>query len=249
MAKMIKNVVLTLLLVTLGASTAFLAYLHFFASEEGEISGEWTANLDMTKQASVAALGWLQEIEGVSVSLEDMEAYMQGLTIQVNLTFEQASRSEGTFYCNVVPESYDACEQAAYEAFAAAFQNLLAERLHMAGYTGSMDGEAIEELVTETFGMSTNAYLMSCAPALLPSLEDLQAQYDGSGTYEAAEDILTRQFDSGSVTTKAESYIRKGSSLVLSEEIGSVPAGFSSDDYPVIYTLKQSTDGAGREMP
>ena len=110
----------------------------------------------------------------------------------------------------------------------------------MAGYTGSMDEEEIGALVTETFGMSTDAYLMSCVPALLPSLEDLQARYDGSGTYEAAEDVLTRQFDDGGpVTTKAEAYVRKGSSLILSEETGSVPAGFSSDDYPVLYTLKQ----------
>ena len=240
MRKIIKNVILTLLILTLSISTAFLAYLHFFASDDRELSGEWTANLDMTQQAAVAALSWLQEIEAVSISLEDMEAYMQDLNIQVNLTMEQTNRFKGTFHCNVLPESYDACNQAAYEAFAMAFQELLVQRLQMAGYTEGIDQESMEALVTETFGMSTVSYLMSYGPSLLPSLEDLQAQYDGSGTYEATEDILTRQFDIGGVfTTKIEYYIRKDSNLILFDEISSDSAEPFSDYDSVIYTLKQ----------
>lgn len=243
MKKTIKNAVVILLLLTLGISTALLTYLHFFASDDRELSGEWKANLDMTEQAAVTALDWLQDIEGISVSLKDMESYMQDLTVQVNLSLEQTDRSQGTFRCNILPESYDTCKQAAYEAFAAAFQDLLAKRLRMAGYTGSTDGEAMEALVTETFGMSTVSYLMSYGPALLPSLEDLQTGYDGSGTYTAEAGILTRQFETGgAVTTKAEYYIRKDSSLILSEETGSVSAGFLSDYYPVIYTLEQPQD-------
>lgn len=241
MKKTIKNAVVILLLLTLGISTALLTYLHFFASDDRELSGEWTANLDMTEQAAVTALDWLQDIEGISVSLKDMESYMQDLTVQVNLSLEQTDRSQGTFRCNILPESYDACKQAAYEAFAAAFQELLAERLRMAGYEGSTDREAVEALVTETFGMSTVSYLMSYGPALLPSLEELQAGYDGSGTYTTEEDLLTRQFDAGgSVTAKAEYYIRKDSKLILSEEISSDSVSFFSEYYPMIYTLKQS---------
>ena len=243
MRKTIKSVVFTLLILSLSISTVLLAYLHFFASDDRELSGEWIADLDMTEHAAIMAFSWLQEIEAVSVSLEDMGSYMPELTIQVNLTLEQTERSAGTFLCNISQESYDACNQAAYEAFAMAFQELLAERLRMAGYTGSMEGEAIEELVNETFGMSTVSYLMSCGPALLPSLEDLQAAYDGSGTYEAADGILTRQFENGQGTsTRVEYYIRQDDVLILSEEIGSVPAGFSADDYPVMYTLKHPTD-------
>ena len=241
MKKTIKNAIFTLLLLTLGISTAFLAYLHFFASGGRELSGEWTAELDMTEQAAATAFSWLQDIEAVSLSLEDMESYMQGLTVQVTLTLEQSARSEGTFQCSVLPESYDASNQAAYEAFAAAFRELLAERLRMAGYAGSMDEEAIEALVAETFGMSTVSYLMSYGPALLPALEDLQAQYEGSGTYEAAEGILTRQFDAGwSAATVTECYIRKDSNLILFEESDSPDSGLFAEHYPIRYTLKQT---------
>lgn len=243
MKKLIKNVILTLLLITLSISTALLAYLHFWAADDRELSGEWTAGLDMTQEAAIAALGWLQDIEAVSVSLDDMESYMQDLSIEINLTMEQTSRSEGTFHCNVQSESYDTCSQAAYEAFARAFQELLIERLDMAGYTGSMDQEAVEALVTETFGMSTVSYLMNYGPALLPSLEELQAEYGGSGTYEAAEDVLTRQFDTGGgVTTKTEHYIRKDSNLILTGEIDPVSSDLFSDFDPVIYTLKQPSN-------
>ncbi len=217
--KKIKYVIFTLLLITLSISTALLIYLHFFASDYDDLTGEWTANLDMTQQAAVAAYSWLQDIEAVSVSIEDMESYMQDLTIQVDLTLEQTDRSEGTFRCNVSKESYEACKQAAYEAFASAFRELLAERLHMAGYIDDADREDIEALVTETFGMSTVSYLMSYGPALLPSLDDLQIQYDGSGTYEVTEGILIREFDAGQFAdTKSEYYFSNDYSLILSEE-------------------------------
>lgn len=248
MRKTVKKVVLTLLFLTLGVFAAFLSYLHFFASGSKELSGEWTADLDMTEQAAAAAFGWLQGIEAVSISLEDMESYMQGLTVQIDLTMEQTARTGGTFRCTVLPESYDACEQAAYEAFAAAFRELLAKRLHMAGYTGGMDAESVEALVAETFGMSTISYLMAYGPALLPSLEDLQAQYEGSGTYEAAEGILVREFDDGwSAAARSEYYTRTDTYLLLLEEAGSVTsdsesAGLLSEDYPVMYTLKQPQD-------
>ena len=129
MKKAIKNAVFTLLLLTLSISTAFLAYLHFFASDDQEISGEWTAALPMTERAAVSALAWLQDIEAVSVSLEEMEAYMQGLTVQVDLVLEQNGHLSGTFYGTVTQESYDICRQAAYEAFAMAFQDLTAEKI------------------------------------------------------------------------------------------------------------------------
>lgn len=245
MGKTIKNAIFIILILTLSISTAILAYLHFFASDEKELSGEWTTNLDMTEHAVVTALDWLQDIEAVSISLEDMGAYMQGLTIQVNMALEQTGRAEGTFQCNVSPESYEACNQAAYEAFAMAFQELLAERLSMAGYTGNTDKEAIEALVTETFGMSTVSYLMDYAPKLLPSLEDLQAEYDGSGTYKIEEDILTRAFDvGGAVITKDEYYIRKDAILILSGENGVAPDDSTSDYYPIIYEQKMSNSAS-----
>ena len=245
MRKIVNKVILVLLFLSLCVSTAFLAYLHFFAPDDKDLSGEWIAELDITAQAAVTAIDWLQDIEGVSISLEDLESYMQNLTIQVNLNLEQTARSEGTFQCNILPESYDSCRQAAYEGFAAAFRNLLAERLRMAGYTGDTDEEAMESLVTETFGMSTVSYLMSCGPVLLPSLEELQSRYDGSGTYKAAENILIREFATGgAAAVKEESYIRQDSSLILSADIGSDTDSFLTNDYPVIYTLKQNEGSA-----
>ena len=211
-----KNTILLLLILILSISTAFLVYLHFFKSDASSLSGEWTAELDLTEQAAVEAFIWLQDIEAVSVSLEDVESCMRKLAVQVDLNLEATTDFEGAFRCSILPESYDECERAAYEAFAAVFRELLTERLRMADYTGGTDKEDLESLVTETFGMSTVSYLMSFGPALLPSLEDLQAQYDGSGTYGAAEGIMTWQYDNG--TTKTENYIWEDLSLVLSGE-------------------------------
>lgn len=239
MGKILKNAVVTFLILILGTSTALLAYLHFFASGDSDFTGEWTADVDVTKQAAVTALDWLQDIEAVSVSMEDMESYMPNLTIQVNLTMEQTARMEGTFSTNIRQDSYDACNQAAYEAFANGFRELLGERLRMAGYEGGTEQEDVETLVVDAFGMSTVSYLMTYGPELLPSLEDLQAQYDGSGTYEADEGILAWRFeDRGQSGTRAEYYIRKDANLVLSGEADSGDSGLFSDCYPMIYTLQ-----------
>ena len=241
MGKVIKNTILILLILTLSISTAFLAYLHFFQSD-GDLSGEWTAELDLTEQAAVTAFIWLQDIEAVPVSLEDVESCMQKLTIQIDLNLEATSDSEGAFRCGILPESYTVCEQTAYEAFAEAFRELLAERLRMAGYTGGMDEEDLEDLVTETFGMSTVSYLMTCGPALLPSLEDLQAQYDGNGTYEAAEGIMTWRYDNG--TIKTENYVWEDFSLVLAEEEDSDEQGKKK---PAIFIFRKKVSGEETE--
>jgi len=237
MGKTTKNVALILLFLTLIVLLALMIYLHFFASADQDISGQWTTQADLSEQASVTAFLWLQDIEGVDVSLEELEPCMEGLTVQVDLTLEQTARSEGTFRCYVVQESYENCNQAAYEAFAAVFRELLGERLRMAGYTGDTGAEAVETLVTETFGMSTVSYLTSCGPALLPSLEELQGEYDGSGTYATAEGILTRQFEAGGARrTETESYIRVESELILTKGDDAE----DSDDYPVLYILHQA---------
>ncbi len=243
MKKIIKNTIFTILLSVLIILGLFFAYLYFYASNDRNLSGKWTARLDMTEQAAVTALGWLQDMEAVSVSMQDMEYYMHDLTIELDLTLEQTARTEGTFASALVPESYAACSQAAYESFAAAFRDLVTERLRMAGYTGDLSEKAVESLIAETFGMPTVSYLSTCVPDLLPPLEELQTRCDGSGTYTAAEGILTRQFDSGSlIRTRTERYIRKDTTLVLTESAASDAAGYFMDHYPVLYTLQRSQE-------
>lgn len=237
MKRILKNAIVTFVMLLLGLSTAFLAYLHFFASGGSDLSGEWTTRLDMTAQAAVTASGWLQEIEGVSVSPEVVAPYMNDVTVEVDLTMEQTGRLSGTFRCHVLPESYEACRQTAYEAFAGCFRELLGERLHMAGYEGGIDQEAVEALVVENFGMSTVSYLMTCGPALLPSMEELQAVYEGSGTYEIAEGILIRRFEEGgTVLTREERCIREDGTLILLGEEDAENGGLFFARYPVIYT-------------
>lgn len=200
MRKILNFMVLAVLLPALLTATVLLTYLHFFAPGDKNLSGKWTASLDMTDQAAVTAIGWLQDIEGIdiegiSASMQEMENTVQDFTVEVTITFEETARSEGTFEACVIPESYEACKQAAYEAFAAMFREAVSKRLHMAGY-------------------------------------------DGSGTYQAAEGILIRQFDGRGAAAKVEHYIRKDASLILTEEENAAPQGYFGRQYPVIYTLQ-----------
>ena len=111
----------------------------------------------------------------------------------------------------------------------------------MAGYTGSTDEEALEALVVETFGMSTEEYLAASVPGLLPLFDTLQARFDGGGIYEITEGVLTRRFEEeGTVVTRTETCIRQDGQLILLEETGADSSVVSSDEYPVVYTLRQS---------
>ena len=65
MRKILNFMVLAVLLPALLTATV-LTYLHFFAPGT-RISGKWTASLDMTDQAAVTAIGWLQDIEGIDI--------------------------------------------------------------------------------------------------------------------------------------------------------------------------------------
>lgn len=243
MRRFMKKTIIALLILSLGIAAVLMAYRIWGVPGDKDLSGEWTAQLDMSGQAAAMAYGWLRDIEAVSVSLEEVEACMRNLTVQVEMTMDETDRSGGTFRCSVLPESYDACYQAAYEAFAVSFRVLVAERLRMAGYGEGTDEDAVEALITETFGMSAVAYLMSCGPALLPSLEELQARYDGSGTYEAGDGILTRRFDTeGAAGTVTEQYIREGSGLILLGETGDASVGGFAEHYPLVFTMKQPED-------
>ncbi len=235
MGRTVRGTLRCLLLLTVGAVCAFWAYVRFFA--EGGMAGEWTASLDMREQAAASAFCWLQDIEQASVSLEEVGASMPDLTIQVNLTLRKTSRLGGNFQCNISPESYEACRQAAYEAFAGIFREIVAKRLHMAGYVEGVDVQSVEALAAEAFGMPTVSYLMEKGPALLPALEEMQARYGGSGVYEAKDGILTRHFTEGQPdTVRTESYIRQGSSLVLSKGAGSDVREGLFGQHPVFYT-------------
>lgn len=247
MGKTRKNILLILLLAALAVSTVLLAYLYFFRGRD--LSGEWTTELDFTEEAAVEAYAWLQEIEAVSVSREELELSMQELTVPVILTLEQGAGAEGTFRSSIPQETYEACRQRAYEAMAAAFRELLSERLQLAGYTGGTNQEAVEALAQEAFGMSTEDYLMTCGPTLLPTLEELQAEYEGSGDYRISEGILTRQYETeAGIVTRRERYIRQGDRLILTEKVDSEEgsgekfAGSLSALYPVLYILEDDSE-------
>lgn len=181
----LKRILLLLLFLTLVGVNLFLVYIHFLtpgdrscveeeSAQPDGIPGEWFAELSMTDWAVEAGLGWLQEIEAVSVTSEDLESRMKDLTVRFDLTPEQIGLLGGSLRWSVSSESYESCEQKAYEAFAGVFRELVAKRLRMEGYTGSVDEDVIEALVEETFGMSTVSYLRSCGLSLLPPEEELQ---------------------------------------------------------------------------
>ncbi len=99
MRKILNFMVLAVLLPALLTATVLLTYLHFFAPGT-RISGKWTASLDMTDQAAVTAIGWLQDIEGIdiegiSASMQEMENTVQDFTVEVTITLRRPPGRRG----------------------------------------------------------------------------------------------------------------------------------------------------------
>lgn len=63
MRKYVKYSMIILLLLSVGIAAACVVYLFLFAPGDSDLSGEWTAELEMTGQAAATAYGWLKDME------------------------------------------------------------------------------------------------------------------------------------------------------------------------------------------
>ena len=88
-------------------------------------------------------------------------------------------------------ESYNAAKQQAYTALENAFEDLLLIRAQTAGKDMATREEAAQS-IEDTIGMTCLEYLANYGPELLPPLEEIQGQYNGSGSWKAENGVLLR---------------------------------------------------------
>ena len=152
---------------------------------ERKLPGGWHRTIDLAAEAGAAAKEWLMDAEGGRAI--DMKTYMGSVTVGVDLTLA----ADGSWTCTVDENSYRMAEQQAYTALEQALEDLLLARAQEAGQEMTGREEAAQS-IEDTIGMSCREYLRTYGPVLLPALEELRAEYEGSGDWKAESGVLLR---------------------------------------------------------
>jgi len=175
-------VILLLVLATVIAGGIFFFLMQ---KPERKLPGVWRAEIDLTESVRAEAESWLAAAEsGDRISIRET---MGEIRVGVILTLN----ADGSWSQSVDTASYEEASDAAYAALSEGLRELLLLRIEAAGREAGSAEEA-EALIAETIGMSTEEYLRTYGPALLPPEEEFRSAYEGGGTYTAEGNVLQR---------------------------------------------------------
>lgn len=170
--------------------------IFFFLTKEERLAkkSKWMRKVDLTESVTEGIEDYIRLARlGDEI---DVKSIVPSIEYNVILTFE----NKGEFEESLDQASYEECESLAYKAFEEAVTELVKKRLEAGGHT-----ENPSELIAETLGCDLTTYLKENAPAILPSLDELNSSTGRS--------------------SRAETYLCNGNTLVIVE----------ADAEPVLY--------------
>ena len=170
-------VILLLLVILLLAAISCGLALRLYRRSDPLLVGNWRMQADYTDLARERANAWLREARLGEQT--DTGAYLKPVKLPVELHL----REDGTWSRTFDPDKRAEAEKAAREALETALTELVRLRIQDAGRPEVTEQEA-EDRIAEAIGMSAGDYLELYGPALLPTAEELEAAYTGSGVYQ-----------------------------------------------------------------
>ena len=222
-----KNSGSILLLTALFSAAAILGILllfFFLARFEGAepaqdpLAGTWRRSIDLTEEFREAARAYLSEARlGNTLDPSD---YITELQVTLLLEF----REDGTYSIKVDESSYGTAKKNAEDALEEAFTDLLSMRGKEMGKS-SVSKKEMEALFSRLTGKSFSEYLQENEIALIPTLDELEAQYNASGAFRKTGELLEREGLSPAV------FLCDEETLVLRPETGT-----EGDSEPEVYT-------------
>ena len=162
--------------------------IFFFLTKEERLAkqSKWIRKVDLTESVTEGIEDYIRLARlGDEI---DVKNIVPSSKYDVILAF----KSKGEFDEALDQASYEECESLAYSAFEEAVTELVKNRLEASGHTGDPS-----DLITETLGCDLTTYLKENAPAILPSLDELNSATERSG--------------------RAETYLCNGNTLVIVE--------------------------------
>ncbi len=176
--------------------------IWWLSRPERKLPGRWHREIDYTADCTLAAKEWLLGAEGGGDI--DLPTYIGRVSVGMDLVLSK----DGSWQCSVDENSYNAATEQVYQALELAFEDLLIQRVNDSGREMSTREEAAQSIL-DTIDMSCNEYLRSYGPALLPTMEEIKAQYEGNGAWHAEKGVLMRD-------TKGQAFLINTDLLVLS---------------------------------
>jgi len=172
-----KLIVLLLLLVILllAAISCGLA-LRLWRRSDPVVVGNWRMQLDLTDLARERANAWLRA--AALGDQTDAGAYLAAIHVPVELKLTE----DGRWSRSLDAAGLRAAEREAQKALAEALRALVCLRIRDAGRPEESAAGA-EARIESAIGMSAEDYLAAHGPALLPTAEELEAEYGGSGGF------------------------------------------------------------------
>jgi len=169
-------ILLLLVILALAAISCGLA-LRLNQRSDPVLTGRWQMQADLTDTARTRADAWLRRAAlGERVAAAD---YLPRIALKVRLTLSE----DGSWTREIEEDDYKEARTKAEEGLAKALTELLRLRIVDAGRPPETEAEA-EARLENAIGMSAEDYMKNYGPALLPTLDELHAFYDGSGTYQ-----------------------------------------------------------------
>ena len=188
-------VILLLLVILALAAISCLLALRLTRRDDPSLTGRWQMKADLTETARSRADTWLRRAAlGEQVSAAD---YIPRLTVNVRLTL----LNDGRWTREIEEDDYANARAKAQEGLAKALTELLRLRIADAGRPPESAAEAGAR-IENAIGMSADAYMRDYGPTLLPTLDELHAFYDGSGSYQTEGQYI--RFDGESVRCLAD---------------------------------------------
>ena len=132
--------------------------------------------VSMTEEVSARALVWLNEIDDINLSFDDVKECMGNLNIEIKYS---PTETKGIYTQEIVPGCYEQCESGAKAGLEKAYKLAVMNRLQLAGYSEPCTDETVENLMKSTFGLSVSEYISQCDISILPTEDELKAKYSG----------------------------------------------------------------------
>lgn len=138
--------------------------------------------ISITEEVTAKAYVWLNQIEDIDISYEEVRGIMGDISITVEL---KPSENKGMKLQEITDGSYQKCYDAAYNGMAEAYNRVVSKRLLDSGYEGELSANIVDSLMKEAYGLSVMDYLKQCEDlTIIPSEDELKQRFNVEVEYE-----------------------------------------------------------------
>lgn len=189
--RMLFSFMLVIILVLLTVIGAGIVFWIVFQGKSAYV-GKWNAEIALDDEIKYAVDMWMHEEkdeEEILAVYETMDSPRLEPII-ISLTMDK----DGNFACELNDDSFEQCENGAYEYAVDTLTEIIARKLIASGYNGTDVKLDAREVIEESVEGDLEQYLRGVMPGLLPKKETIKELYTGAGSYIYDRKNQTVQF-------------------------------------------------------